>query len=153
MTQFTMNNSLGKQASENNPTSRDTSLDPASELLRQGNKLASQEQFSDADKVFRIAASLPGGKAIWNFKSLGFCPTVFSDVSSIDAFWQQLDQGLDQVWAYKHWKNRPLRDTCLVTGLCAMSQSIYTLTCTVARTSPLCKTRFTAASINAENNG
>jgi len=77
--------SFAKKTSEIEPASYDTPLEPALELLRQGNKLASQEQFSDADKVFCTAASLPGGKAIWNFKSLGFCPTVFPDASSIDA--------------------------------------------------------------------
>ena len=85
-------------------------LDPASELLCQGNNFASQEQFSDADKVFRTAASLPGGKAIWNFKSLGFCPSVFPDGSSIDAYWQRLDHGLDQVLAERFdidWRTLP----------------------------------------------
>ena len=106
---------------ETNPASHAVPLDPASQFLRQGNQFASHEQFPEADGVFRTAASLPDGKAIWNFKSLGFCPTVFPDASSIDAYWQRLDQGLDQVLAYKHWKNRPLRDTCLATGLCAMS--------------------------------
>jgi len=110
-----------KNASEIVPVSYDEPLEPASRLLRQGNKFASCEQFSEADKVFRTAASLPGGKGIWNFKSLGFCPNVFPDASRIEAYWQQPDHGLDQVLAYKHWKNRPLRDTCLVTGLCAMS--------------------------------
>ena len=63
--------------------------------IRQGNKFATQGQFTDADRVFSAAASLPGGKPIWNFKSLGFCPTIFPDVPSIDAYWQHLDQGLD----------------------------------------------------------
>jgi hypothetical protein len=87
------------EVSENNPESRDAPLESASELLRQGNQFASQEHFSDADSVFRAAASLPGGKAIWNYKSLGFCPSIFPDVSSIDAYWQQLDQGLDHALA------------------------------------------------------
>jgi len=39
---------------------------------------------------------IAGGKPIWNYKALRFCPTVFPDVSSIDAYWQQLDQCLDQ---------------------------------------------------------
>ena len=90
------------EASETAPTSHDTPLDPASELLRQGNKFARDEQFSDAESVFRAAASLPGGKAIWHFKSLGFCPSLFPDTSSMDAYWQQLDQGLDQVLTYKY---------------------------------------------------
>ena len=87
------------EASEIKLAPHDVSFDPALELLRQGNKFATQGQFADADRVFRTAASLPGGKPIWNFKSLGFCPTVFPDVSSIDAYWQQLDQGLDQTLA------------------------------------------------------
>ena len=99
-----------RKNSEIESASHDAPLDHALELLRQGNKLASQEQFSDADKVFRAAASLPGGKAIWNFKSLGFCPTVFPDVSNIDAFWQQLDFGLDTALAERFdidWRTLP----------------------------------------------
>jgi predicted O-linked N-acetylglucosamine transferase (SPINDLY family) len=87
------------EVSKPNPVSCDVPLEPALQLLRQGNQFASCEQFSDADSVFRAAASLPGGKLIWNFKSLGFCPTVFPDVPGIDAYWQQLDQGLDQALA------------------------------------------------------
>ena len=83
----------------NNPVSCDAPFDPASELFRQGNKFARDEQFFDAERVFRAAASLPDGKAIWNYKSLGFCPSIFPDASSMDAYWQQLDQGLDQVLA------------------------------------------------------
>jgi len=52
-----------------------------------------------ADRVFHAAASLPGGKPIWNVKSLGFCPSIFPDVSSIAAYWQHLDQRLDQALA------------------------------------------------------
>ena len=80
------------------------------ELLRQGNKFASQDQFSEADRVFRTAASLPDGKPIWNFKSLGFCPSILPDVSSIDAYWQRLDQGLDQALAEHFdldWRTSP----------------------------------------------
>ena len=52
-------------------------LDPASELLRHGNKFARDEQYSDADSVFRAAASLSGGKTLWNEKPLGLNGSVF----------------------------------------------------------------------------
>ena len=94
-----MSNSSDIEIPENNPVSCNTLLEPALELLYQGNKFATQGQFADADRVFRAAASLPDGKPIWDFKSLGFCPTVFPNVPSIDAYWQQLDQGLDQALA------------------------------------------------------
>ena len=68
------------------PASRDAPLEPALELLRQGNKFARDGQFSDAESVFRAADSLPGGKTIWNYKSLGFCPSLFPDASSMDAY-------------------------------------------------------------------
>ena len=48
-----------RQPSEIEPASHDAPLDPASELLRQGNKFARDEQFSEAESVFRAAASLP----------------------------------------------------------------------------------------------
>ena len=37
-------------------------FEPASELLRQGNKFARDEQFSDADRVFRAAVMMPKGE-------------------------------------------------------------------------------------------
>jgi predicted O-linked N-acetylglucosamine transferase (SPINDLY family) len=43
-------------------------------------------------------------------KSLGFCQSVFPDASSIDAYWQQLDQGLDQALAERFdidWRTLP----------------------------------------------
>ena len=82
-----------------NPDHLDASRHLAELRFRQGNRFATQEQFPEADKAFRAAASLRGGKPIWNFKSLGFCPTTFSDESSIDVYWQQLEQGLEQVLA------------------------------------------------------
>jgi hypothetical protein len=94
-----MNSPFNRKTSEPQSALHDVPLTPALQLLRQGNKFASQEQYSDADRVFRAAALLPGGKPIWNFKSLGFCPTVFPDVPGIDAYWQQLDLGLDQALA------------------------------------------------------
>ena len=84
---------------ETEPALHNVPLEPASELLRQGNKFAKDEQFSDAESVFRAAASLPSGKAIWNYKALGFCPSLFSDVPSMDAYLQQLDLGLDHALA------------------------------------------------------
>jgi len=53
-----------KKTSETEPVSHDAPPDPALELLRQENKFARYEQFSDAERVFRAAASLLGGKAI-----------------------------------------------------------------------------------------
>jgi len=70
----------------NKPVSHNAPPDPASELLRQGNKFARDEQFSDAERVFRAAVSLPSGKAIWNEKPLGFCLSLFPDASCIDAY-------------------------------------------------------------------
>ena len=82
-----------------NPDHGDASRHLAELRFRQGNRFATQEQFSKADKAFRAAAFLCGGKPIWRFKSLGFCPTTFPDEASIDTYWQQLEQGLDQVAA------------------------------------------------------
>ena len=59
------------------PTFHGAPFDQTLELLRQGNKFARHEQFSEAESVFRAAASLPNGKAIWNEKPLGLNGTVF----------------------------------------------------------------------------
>ena len=63
--------------------------------FRQGNILFAQEKFAPADHAFQEAASLPGGKEIWRWKPLGFCPTVFPDENNIDRYWTQLQQRLD----------------------------------------------------------
>ena len=47
------------QAFEITPASHGVPLDPTSEFLRQGNKFARDEQFTDTESVFRAAASLP----------------------------------------------------------------------------------------------
>ena len=64
-------------------------------LLAQGQQLFQQEKFHEANNVFHQAASSPGGKEIWRWKSLGFCPTVIDSEESINRYWQQLDHGLD----------------------------------------------------------
>ena len=64
--------------------------------FRQGNLLFAQGRFAPADRAFHEAASLPAGKEIWRWKSLGFCPPVFPDEQSIDHYWAQLDHHLDR---------------------------------------------------------
>ncbi len=64
-------------------------------MLRRGSQLAVREQFVDANRVCHEAASLPGGRELWRWKSLGFCPTVFQNEQEIDRYWEKLDHGLD----------------------------------------------------------
>ena len=79
-------------------------------LLAQGLKFFQEEQFHEANRIFHEAASLPGGKEIWRWKSLGFCPTVIDSEKSIDRYWRQLEHGLDLAIAAKFpidWRTLP----------------------------------------------
>lgn len=64
--------------------------------FRQGNRLSGQDKFLQADNAFHEAASLPGGKEIWRWRSLSFCPSIFPDNQSIERYWTGLDQHLDR---------------------------------------------------------
>jgi len=64
--------------------------------FKQAGRLFGQGKFAQADRVYHEAASLPGGKEIWRWQSLGFCPPVFPDEQSIDRYWTQLDQNLNR---------------------------------------------------------
>jgi predicted O-linked N-acetylglucosamine transferase (SPINDLY family) len=68
---------------------------PVESLFLQANVAAGREDFITANRCFGRAADLDGGKEIWRWKSLGFCPTTFVDTDSIDRYWKRLDAGLD----------------------------------------------------------
>lgn len=55
-----------------------------------------------AKNLFRRAASLSGGKAVWRWKHLWFCPTFFENEAEIDAYWNQMDADLDTALAEKN---------------------------------------------------
>jgi predicted O-linked N-acetylglucosamine transferase (SPINDLY family) len=63
--------------------------------FKQGGRLSAHGNFSQAEHAYHEAASLPGGKEIWRWQPLGFCPPVFADDQSIDQYWTGLDQNLD----------------------------------------------------------
>ena len=64
--------------------------------FKQAGRLSAQGKFSQADHAYHEAASLPGGKELWRWQSLGFCPPVFPDEQSIDRYGTGLDQHLDR---------------------------------------------------------
>jgi len=49
-----------------------------------------------AKDAFRQAASLPGGKAVWRWKHLAFCPVFFATEDEIEAYWTKLNRELDE---------------------------------------------------------
>lgn len=63
--------------------------------LKQGNQYFVQEQFHEANRSFSDAASLPGGRELWRWKPLGFCPSLFSDEKSVEDYWNKLDRSLN----------------------------------------------------------
>lgn len=80
-----------------------------------GTVLADQEKFDEADTAFQKAASLPDGKPIWRWKPLGFCPAVFPDEHSIEEYWSNLNERLDEAIAEDipiDWRTLP-RDGCI----------------------------------------
>lgn len=54
-----------------------------------------EEHFPEAARLFQVASSLPGGREIWQWKSLGLCPSVFPDEISIKRYWRRLDRSLN----------------------------------------------------------
>ena len=64
--------------------------------FKQGGRFFVQGKFSQAESAYLEAASLPGGKEIWRWQSLGFCPPVFPDEQSVSRYWTGLDQHLDR---------------------------------------------------------
>jgi len=64
--------------------------------FKQGKRFSAQGKFAQADRVYHEAASLPGGKELWRWQSLGFCPPVFPDEQGIRRYWRQLEQHLDR---------------------------------------------------------
>jgi predicted O-linked N-acetylglucosamine transferase (SPINDLY family) len=64
--------------------------------FKQAGRLFAQGRLAPADRAYHEAASLPGGKELWRWHSLGFCPPVFPDEQSIDRYWTGLDQHLER---------------------------------------------------------
>lgn len=95
---------------EQEADSSETPKNRIGELFSRGMQLFQQEHFNEANHVFQEAASLPGGKELWRWKSLGFCPTIFDSEESIDRYWQQLDHSLDMAIDAKlkiDWRTLP----------------------------------------------
>ncbi|MDR2756310.1 MAG: hypothetical protein LBC20_11440 [Planctomycetaceae bacterium] len=64
-------------------------------FFRRAATLAHEEDFSSSAHLYRAASRLPSGKSVWQWKPLGFCPTVFPDVTTLEHYWQRLHSGLD----------------------------------------------------------
>jgi predicted O-linked N-acetylglucosamine transferase (SPINDLY family) len=83
---------------------------PAARLAL-GSCLADQDEFEDAELMYRRAARLPNGRQIWTYKRLGFCPTTFENESQIEEFWTNLNSELDKAVSDPppmDWKTLPL---------------------------------------------
>jgi len=52
-------------------------------------------KIADAKREFQQAASLPGGKPVWKWKHLWYCPTFFESENEIDEYWKNLNDDLD----------------------------------------------------------
>lgn len=80
------------------------------ERFRRGMQCFAREKFVEANRAFHEAASLPGGRELWRWKSLGFCPTVFASEQEIERYLEKLDHGLDtalQADLKMDWRSLP----------------------------------------------
>ncbi len=92
------------------PGHTDAAVHLRSLRFRQGHYFYAQNDFHRSNAAFCEAASLPGGRELWRWKSLGFCPTVFADFDSADHYWRQLNKGLDLALQSRipmDWRNLP----------------------------------------------
>ena len=72
------------------------------ELLHQLGTLYGEN--GDVEKAkwhFQRAASLPGGKPVWKWKHLWYCPTFFENEEDIEKYWAGLNADLDAAIAEK----------------------------------------------------
>ncbi|MDR1964322.1 MAG: hypothetical protein LBQ50_11130 [Planctomycetaceae bacterium] len=80
-------------------------------FFRRAALLSREEDFSSSARLYREASHLPSGKPVWQWKPLGFCPTVFPDVTTLDRYWQRLDSGLDLAMSSSiplDWRTLPI---------------------------------------------
>ena len=93
--------------------------DNADEHHRLGWVYGESGQLDAAKNVFRKAAALPGGKAVWRWKHLAFCPIFFETEEKIDAYWANLNRELDEAIA-----EQPVYDwtTLVADGFCPSFQ-------------------------------
>lgn len=83
--------------------------------FRRGQILAAEERFHEANDVFQRAAASDGGRELWRWKSLGFCPTSFPDGESTDRYWDRLDKSLDLILDKNvpmDWRTLPVDGFC-----------------------------------------
>ena len=55
--------------------------------------------FQQSKASFRKAASLSGGKDVWHWKHLAYCPVYFDNTQQIDDYWHRLNAELDEAIA------------------------------------------------------
>ena len=93
--------------------------DSAEEYHRLGWLCGESGQLDAAKNAFRKGVSLPGGKTVWRWKHLAFCPVFFETENEIDNFWSNLNRQLDEAVA-----ERPVYDwtTLVEDGFCSSFQ-------------------------------
>ena len=57
--------------------------------------LGESGRIADAKREFQQATLLPGGKPVWKWKHLWYCPTFFENENEIETYWNNLNADLD----------------------------------------------------------
>ena len=72
-------------------------LDPnnAEHVHQLGCLYGSIGEMEKAKTYFQKASSMPGGKAVWKWKHLWYCPVFFENEEGINAYWNRLNDDLD----------------------------------------------------------
>jgi len=91
---------------------RQVTLEPDNAELRHrlGVSFGESGKISDAKREFQKAASLPGGKAVWKWKHLWYCPVFFENESEVEKYWQNLNRDIDAALEEKpvyDWRTLP----------------------------------------------
>ena len=91
---------------------RQVALEPTNAELRHRLAVGFGEsgKIAEAKREFQQAASLPGGKSVWRWKHLWYCPVFFDNETQIDEYWANLNSDLDAALAEKpfyDWRTLP----------------------------------------------
>lgn len=60
-----------------------------------GECLGETGHWEDARRQLRHAAGMEGGRELWKYKHLWYCPSVFSDDDAIETYWKALQEDLE----------------------------------------------------------
>lgn len=87
-------------------------LAPADPVVQKlyGECLGEAGYWEDARRQLRHAGEMEGGRPVWKYKHLWYCPSVFNDADAIETYWRVLEEDLDSALGEKpefDWNELP----------------------------------------------